>query len=149
MAYMNQKEKALIAAELKKVVPAGWKYSLSVYHHSTICMTISAAPVDLLAESNRVTKKLADRRNDLFQENTSGYLDFNQFHPEASFDDSLPVFVQIFKALNLNNYNNSDSQSDYFDVGHYVSISIGKYDKPFTFTPSKSVGLGFTQNKKR
>jgi len=29
------------------------------------------------------------------------------------------------------NYDNSDSQSDYFDVNFYLNIGIGRYDKPF------------------
>ena len=48
MAYMNQEKKSKIAAALKGVVPDGWKYSLSVRNHSTIVMTITAAPFDLI-----------------------------------------------------------------------------------------------------
>lgn len=43
----------------------------------------------------------------------------------------LETWVSIRKALNLDNYDHSDIMTDYFDVGHYVSIKIGKYEKPF------------------
>lgn len=33
--------------------------------------------------------------------------------------------------LNIDNYDNSDSQTDYFDVGHYTSINLGSWNKPF------------------
>ena len=48
MAHMNQEKKARIAAALKPVMPAGWKYSLAVRHSSTIVCTISEASFDLL-----------------------------------------------------------------------------------------------------
>jgi hypothetical protein len=38
------------------------------------------------------------------------------------------------RALNCDNYDNSDSMTDYFDVGHYVDLNIGKWDKPFVCT---------------
>ena len=34
-------------------------------------------------------------------------------------------------ALNIDNHNRSDSQTDYFDVGHYTSINLGSWNKPF------------------
>ena len=48
MAFMNQDKKAVIAAQLKAVMPAGWKYSLRVSDHSTLRLLIASAPVDLL-----------------------------------------------------------------------------------------------------
>ena len=30
------------------------------------------------------------------------------------------------------NYDDSDSQTDYFDTNFYYSLAIGKWDKPFT-----------------
>ena len=66
MAYIDQTKKAKIAANLKKVVPAGWKYSLAVRNHSTIVLTISAAPVNLIAElvssEHRDTSKITSVR---------------------------------------------------------------------------------------
>jgi hypothetical protein len=106
MAFMNQEKKAAIAAELKKVVPANWKYSLRVRHHSEIVMTISKAPVDLNAYNN----------DDL---------------PEEQLAELDKIFDAIHAALNLNNHDNSDPMSDYFDVGHYWHVSIGTYEKPF------------------
>lgn len=53
MALMTKEHKARIADELKKAVPADWKYSLSVKDHQAICMTIRSAPVNLLAAAGR------------------------------------------------------------------------------------------------
>lgn len=133
MAYMSQDHKAEIAAQLRRVIPAGWKWSLGVHHHSTIVLTISAAPVDLLGESARVSNELGRMRG--YAPSPIGtHCDVNHFHLDQQFDDSLETMRAIVRAVNLRNYDNSDHQTDYFDVGHYVSIRIGRWDKPFVFT---------------
>ena len=108
MAFVDQSKKSRIAANLKKVVPKGWKYSLAVRNHSTIVMTIASAPFELIKafEGNAYIK-----------------------------DESVgEVFAKIFEALNTDNYDRSDSQTDYFDCGHYVDLNLGRWDKPFVCT---------------
>ena len=34
--------------------------------------------------------------------------------------------------MNDGNHDRSDPQSDYFDVGWYVDVNIGKWNKPYT-----------------
>ena len=124
-AYMNQERKAIIAAELKKVIPKGWKWSLGVRHHSTIVLTIAAAPIDLLAgQKHAITGT------------RGGHLQLNVYHPESHFQgDLLVIFREIIAAMNTGNWDKSDSQSDYFNVGWYVDVDIGKWDKPFKVLP--------------
>ena len=117
MAYINQADKALIAIELKKIVPKGWKYSLSIRHHSTIQIKIASAPVNLLEGTGRESQD---------------YANINTYHlANAVAPQFLETFQAIKDALNLNNFDHSDIQSDYFHVGHYIDITIGTYDKPF------------------
>jgi hypothetical protein len=127
MAYMNQDKKAKIAAALKAVVPDGWKYSLAVRHHSTIVMTVTAAPFDLIG---------AFARSEYFDPATATYTDVNPYHYRNHLDDQCvaDVFEAIFRCLNIDNFDNSDPMTDYFHVGHYVSLGIGKWDKPFVNT---------------
>jgi hypothetical protein len=33
--------------------------------------------------------------------------------------------------MNIGNHDRSDSQTDYFDVGFYTDISIGRWDTPY------------------
>jgi hypothetical protein len=61
MAYMNQEKKAVIAAALKAVMPADWKYGLTVQNGMTIVLTIKSAPVDLIAMINAKNAKQAER----------------------------------------------------------------------------------------
>ena len=122
MAYMNQDKKAKIAAALKQVVPADWKYSLRVNHHSSIVMTIRSAPIDLMAR--------------LYPEFIGDNIDVNHHwaHEHLAECPEKQIILQIIDCLNLGNWNRSDIQTDYFDVGHYVDLQIGSWDKPFFVT---------------
>ncbi len=144
MAYMNQEKKAAIKAELAKVMPKGWKYSLGVHNYSTIALTISAAPVNLIdqyVEFIKLNKLPQVAGNQYDTDNLNARIDYvskkqelqvNEFWLEEQFDgEVLSIMQKIKAALNLNNHDNSDSMTDYFDVGYYVNISIGKWNKPF------------------
>lgn len=115
MAYMNQEQKAKIKIELKKVVPSNWKWSLAVDNHSTIVFTVTQGQKELLPEKAR-----------------DGFYRIHPVYLKSIYTgELLETWVKILKALNLDNYDHSDIMTDYFDVGHYVSIKIGKYEKPF------------------
>lgn len=119
MAWMNQEKKSKIAAELKKVMPKDWKYSLSVHNHSTIVLTIIAAPVDLVAACK-------------YQNKDNGHVGINNYYLQDAFDgELLEIFSKAKDALNIDNFDNSDIATDYFHVGHYVDMKIGKWNKPF------------------
>lgn len=123
MAYMNQERKAKLAANLKKVMPKGWKYTVAVRHHSGIVVTISEAPVDIIGAAK--------------QGAPCGQTSINPYHYQshlANHPKLVAEFDKIFTALNDGNHDRSDIQSDYFDVGWYVYVEIGKWDKPFVCT---------------
>jgi hypothetical protein len=121
MAYMNQAKKSIIAAALKQVVPASWKYSLAVRHHSTIVMTIAAAPFDLIG-------KLYDtERTDISVNTYAAKSNLKECEEKE-------ILLKIIDCLNLENFDNSDPMTDYFHVGHYVDLRIGAWDKPFIVT---------------
>jgi hypothetical protein len=134
MAYMNQEKKSQIAAALKLVVPAGWKYSLSVRNHSGIVMMVRQAPVDILGHVQAALDIKAATCS-APKSKIEGYFSVNPYHIADSFSGDLLVVVQkIMAALNLNNYDNSDIMTDYFDVGHYVDLKFGEWDNPFLDT---------------
>jgi hypothetical protein len=125
MAHMPQSKKQQILAVLKQVIPASWKWSLAVNHHSTLVLTIRSAPVDLLGEINRMAGRDAV---------AGGYASINEYCLDRQFDDTLPLMRRVLEAMNDGNHDRSDSQTDYFDVGWYVSIGIGRWGKPFVCT---------------
>ena len=124
MAYMSQENKARIQALLKEVMPKDYKWSLRVRHSMVLILTISKAPHDLVG---------IIRENGYTGEDEYAYIhgcDHSRYfkgHPEL-----IDLFNKISRALGDGNHNNSDVMSDYFDVGWYTEINIGRYDKPFT-----------------
>ena len=139
MAYMNQEKKAKIAEALKKVVPKEWKYSLAVRNHSTIVFTLRSAPHDILGHVQRVRDKFSNEPKTYQRLPEITYTRINEKYLDHQFEGLLlRVFSQIADALNLNNHDNSDPMTDYFDVGHYVDLSIGQWDKPFTNTSKET-----------
>jgi len=132
MAYMNQERKKLIADRLKKVVPEGWKYSLSVRNHSTIVFTLRQAPVDILGH---VAKSFDEVGSTNSFDPRKGYYQVNVYHIGHAFRGVLlKVFQDIFAAMNEGNHDKSDAMTDYFDVGWYVDINVGQWNDPFLDT---------------
>ena len=130
MAYITQEQKKEIAAKLKKIIPSTWKYSLSILHHSKLVLKISQGDFTIFNTDKEVSYKEVS------------YLGLNVYHLKNHF--SLPannhlyyLFERILGAMNTGNHDNSDIQSDYFDVGWYTDIKIGQYDKPFVSTDDK------------
>jgi hypothetical protein len=124
MAYMSQETKAKIAAELKKVIPKAWKYSLAVRDHSTIVLTIASAPIDLIAivNANREHPRKAAQLNQFYLS--------DEFKGNA---EMCELFAKIYATLKGPEFfDHSDSQTDYFNCSHYIRINLGKWDKEFT-----------------
>ncbi len=135
MAYMSQEAKKEIALLLKAAkLPKHMKYSLGVQHHSGIVMNIRSSDIDFLGNYNARTEE-KNRVSDRDGHFAVDYLDVNVYHIESCFTGAVrDLLIKINKILNFKNYNNSDIMTDYFDVGHYVYINIGKWDKPFVHT---------------
>jgi hypothetical protein len=137
MAYMDQEKKKRLAALCKTALKKwpGMKWTLSVRHHSTIVMTIQEGDIDFGAEAvlshyeetSGYKNRLAD-----------GYLQVNEKSIERDWKgDALGFLGAAEKALNDGNFDKSDIQSDYFHVGWYVDIQIGRWNKPYRFTGAK------------
>jgi hypothetical protein len=63
-----------------------------------------------------------------------GHLQVNHYYIERDHritDKAKTVLMEACKIANRENYDNSDSQTDYFDVGFYFDLNIGKWDKSF------------------
>jgi hypothetical protein len=126
MAYMNQEKKAKIKAVLEVVFAKhGLKGSLKVQNHSTIVCTLFRGKVDFIGGA------IDNRTKEYLKEGSS----INLYHYEKAFSpEIIPVIAEIHAALNLDNHDRSDIMTDYFDVGHYVTLNIGAYNKPYQLT---------------
>jgi hypothetical protein len=56
-------------------------------------------------------------------------------HWTDHFDGKAKEFLdKAFEIMFEGNHDNSDIMTDYFDVGWYCDINIGKWDRPYTVT---------------
>ena len=133
MAYMNQTKKAAIQALIKPILAKyGVKGSLSVCNHSTIVLTLKSGKIDFIENLNRVCSSSHYQTSNGFRPATRGHVDVNPYWYHDHFDGKARKFLdEALRVLNTGNHDNSDSQTDYFDVGWYVDVKVGKWNKPY------------------
>ena len=133
MAYMSQEKKAKIAPKIK-VILAKYKVkgSLAVRHHSTLVLNLKSGAIDFIANSNKVCGNDHYQVSRGFRPNTGGYDQVNPYHFKDHYDSVALAFMkEIFVAMNDGNWDKSDIRSDYFNVGWYVDVNVGKWDKHY------------------
>jgi hypothetical protein len=136
MAYMSQENKASKAPKIAKICKQfGVKATLAVRHHSTLVLNISSGPIDFIGNYNaNVT-----RRN--FGQEVQGwkadkYMDVNPYSYAENFSGpALKFLTAIMEVMHDGNWDKSDTQTDYFNVGWYVDVNVGKWNKPYEFKP--------------
>ncbi len=120
MAYYSQEQKRSAAPRIRALLAEyGMKGSLSVNHHSTVVLKLKSGPID-------------------FGQNDDGYrgfIDVNVYWIDQHYTGQAREFLnRALKILMEGNHNNSDIQSDYFDVGWYVDIRVGDWSTPYICT---------------
>ena len=111
MAYMNQEMKKELAPKIKDILKRhNVKGSISVDNHSQLRVTLKSGVIDFGADS------------------------INEYHYRNHFDDNPAVVAfldELVPAMNVGNFDDSDIMTDYFSVGWYTSINLGRYDAPY------------------
>lgn len=132
MAYMSQERKAQIAPKIKAICKKyGVKASLAVRHHSTLVLNIKEGAIDFIGNYNSVNVDRNRPAHLPFQPATKS-IDVNPYWYHEHFDGKAKAFLtEIISAMNNGNHDRSDSQTDYFDVGWYIDVNIGRWDKPY------------------
>ena len=125
MAYVSQELKAKLAPKIKAICKKyGVKASLSVRNHSVLCLNIKSGKIDFLGNYARGFNQ-ANPQRDYIQVNTYWYQDH--------FDGVARDFLsEVIPAMNVGNHDNSEIQFDYFDVGWYINVNVGQWNKPYT-----------------
>ena len=117
MAYISQDEKSKLSPAIKAILKKyDMKGSIGIRHHSTLFVNLSAGSIDFGAE----------------------YIQVNEHHIETSerYDATAKAFLTELAAAMRGPdwYDRSDTMTDYFHVAHYVSINVGKWNKPYVCT---------------
>ena len=138
MAYMSQERKQSLAPAIKAVLKKyGVKGTLAVRNHSTLVLNIKSGSIDFIenfiaTDANVMHgRKMSQDQIDYIRKNRS--LDVNPYWYKEHFSGKAKAFLsELFPAMNTGNHDNSDIQTDYFDVGWYVDVNIGKWNKPYS-----------------
>jgi hypothetical protein len=137
MAYFNQERKKERAPAIKAILKKyNVKGSLAVRNHSTFVLNIKSGSIDFIENFISTDAKLIhggkmtpDRIAYVRKEQC---LDVNPYWYKEHFSGTALNFLkEVFTAMNKGNHDNSDIQSDYFDVGWYVDVNIGSWNKPY------------------
>ena len=133
MAYCSQERKAKIAPKVKAICAKyGVKATLAIRTHSTLALNIKSGTIDFIGNSNEVCGGDNWQVSRGFRANTSGYDRINPYHFKSHYSGkALKFLTEVYAAMMEGNHDNSDIQTDYFDVGWYVEINIGKWNKAY------------------
>jgi hypothetical protein len=130
MAYIDQNKKKEIRTLLKPILKKyGVKGTLSINNHILLKLTIREGDIDFIGDYVNTTNYPVHLRGPLTT------IDVNPYHYQNHFMGEARNFLdEAFDALHDGNWNNSDSSIDYFDVGWYVDVHIGKWNRPYKLT---------------
>ena len=130
MAYVSQELKAKLAPQLRAICKEyKVKASIAVRHHSTLVLNISQGEIDFIGNANKVSESKAHGRDWRAAKDS---LDVNPYWFQEHFDGVALVFLRkIFAVMNDGNWDKSDVQTDYFNVGWYVDVNVGRWNKPY------------------
>ena len=135
MAYMSQEKKAELAPGIKAVLKKfGMKGTIGVRNHSTLVCNVSAGPIDVIGNMYEIAVAKPESH---YARNPGKptHIQVNEHWIEENYTGKALAFVSALKdAMNVGNHDRSDIQSDYFDVGFYIDLNIGTWDKPFILT---------------
>ena len=139
MAYVSQDRKQSLAPAVKAVLKKyGVKGSLSIRTHSSLVLTVKSGKIDFVENFIETDSKVLHGRKmsqdqiDHIRKNQS--VDVNPYLYHEHFSGKAKDFLkEVLAAMNKGNHDNSDAMTDYFDVGWYVDVNIGRWNQPYVY----------------
>jgi len=132
MAYMNQDKKAKLAPNIKSILKRyGVKGTLAVRNHMTLVLNIKSGSLDFIGDYNKTVSEQPGGFRLGSPATTS--LDINPYWYRDHFSNKVirKFLDEILAAMNVGNHDNSNAQIDYFDVGWYIDVNVGNWNKPY------------------
>jgi hypothetical protein len=121
MAYVSQDLKSKLAPQIKAICKKyGVSATLAVRNHSTLVLNVTKGKIDFHRDygDNEDAKKFG--------------IQVNPFWYHEHFSGKSKKFLsEVIVAMNDGNWDKSDIQTDYFNVGWYIDVNIGKWNKPY------------------
>ena len=139
MAYVSQERKQSLAPAIKAVLKKyGVKGSLSIRTHSSLVLTIKSGKIDFIENfiNTDADKPYAKHMSvdEIEHLRKNKCVDVNPYWYHEHFSGKAKEFLkEVLTAMNKGNHNNSDAMTDYFDVGWYVDVNIGRWNQPYVY----------------
>ena len=128
MAYMSQEHKQELAPAIRDWCKShGIKATIAVRNHSKLVVNIKSGKLPFC---ENYFETASAKRPITAQVPT--HIQVNPYWAHEHFTGPCRDFlVGLLERMNIGNYDKSDTQSDYFNVGWYVDVNIGSWDKPY------------------
>ena len=135
MAYFNQDDKKELAPKIKNVLNKyGIKGTISVRNNMVLVVTLKSGKLDILQNYLDNFNIQAEYKDYPKLEKPPEYIDVNTYHIDSYYSGIVKDFLnELITVMNIGNHNNNDIMTDYFDVGWYIDINVGKWNKPYQF----------------
>ena len=126
MAYVSQDLKAKLSPKIKAICKKyRIKASLAVRNHSTLVLNVKEGPIDFIGDYGNTPEH--------WQDAAKFGIQVNPYHYKTHFTGKSVKFLsEVIPAMNEGNHDNSDIHTDYVDVGWYIDVNIGKWNKPYS-----------------
>ena len=131
---MSQERKASLAPAIKAHLRKyGMKASIAVRNHSTLVVNIKSGPLDLCQNYFDTCAPAYERKfPHLGPMTVPTSMQVNPYWAHEHFTGKCREFiVGLLALMNVGNHDNSDIQTDYFDVGWYNDVNVGSWKKPY------------------
>lgn len=135
MAYFSQAMKKELAPKVKSVLKKyGLSGTMSVRDHSSFVLNIRSGPIDFIGNLIKVQNE-RPWSTEPYGTHIQDHIQVNHHSIDRDYDGiARDCLLELYAAMSKGNWDNSDIMTDYFDVGWYVKINIGKWDKPYILT---------------
>jgi hypothetical protein len=133
MAYINQETKAKIVNETKVLLKKyNMKATWSIKDHAVLKLNVKTSNVDFISDK---IAYLETRHDDISESYLKYFKDGGYLNSNTSIRGNLlftgkseEFLTELAKIIYSaeNNHDNSDSQTDYFDVGFYFYVNLSE-----------------------
>jgi hypothetical protein len=133
MAYINAEQVKAIRLALKKEFPE-FKFSVTKRHHSEVDVRLMSGPS---FDKQKVWHRGEEVVVDLNNMDTWSTINHYHTHWYGKYEEFFNKIIEIIKTAPFKAgvgdlwFDESDSMTDYFHTAYYMSIGIGKWDKPY------------------
>jgi hypothetical protein len=136
MAYVSQERKTSLAPNIKAVLKKfGMKGTIAVRNKSTLVVTVSQGPLDVIGNMYEIAVKMPDSH---YARNPGKptYIDVNTYWIDSNYSGKVKEFLLELKDAMQGEewFDKSDIQTDYFHISWYIDINIGSWNKPYQLT---------------